>query len=101
MQPHHGTLVNNQKNKPSYHEMWMNLRRPNLSERGQAEKAAYSIYAVGLDQYLFIYATLDGLLGCFQFFAHDKRSYYEHLSRRLCVDICLHFSWVNMINVFT
>ena len=34
-------------------------------------------------------------LSCFHFGATINNAHYEHLCAPICVDICLHFSWVD------
>lgn len=59
----------------------------NLSESGQAQKAAESVYAAALGRYLFIY-QLTGIRVVFSSLVMTHKL-YEHLSVSLCVDICL------------
>ena len=60
----------------------------NLSESGQAQKAAESVYTAGLDRYLFIIYQLTGVRAVFSSLVTTHKL-YDHLSVSLCVDISL------------
>ena len=64
------------------------LRGVNLSESGQAQKAAESVYAAALGCYLFIIYQLTGIRVVFSSLVMTHKL-YEHLSVSLYVDICL------------